>query len=239
MFKSPLITQKKMKHKFLFCIAFCLSSFISMAQEHFIDSVHVNYQSNEVNIFVQSYSNGVGEKRRQSISYTSDGVIAYDIFWLECDASLPAIDIDEHQISLDSVPAPTDIMIRLYYDTNIVNFDPNSGAGCFYKDEYDLQDSLYLSVSDQQDLSLDDIEHELNLQYYPNPVVNELVVLGDFKAMNNISVYDISGKQIYFTDVLSPEKVKINTSDWQEGVYFISIRTERGVIRKRIVKVTN
>ena len=78
-----------------------------------------------------------------------------------------------------------------------------------------------------------------NLILYPNPANHfvEIRVDGNGITIEGMEVYDIYGKLIRTTGCtnnVSP--IHINVSDLSSGVYFVRVRTNRGVVTKRFVK---
>lgn len=58
----------------------------------------------------------------------------------------------------------------------------------------------------------------------PNPVNNELLISGH--QIDNVEVYDISGKAIYRATGLATEQWTIDTSSWNKGVYIVKVNNQ-------------
>ncbi|MEO5571509.1 MAG: T9SS type A sorting domain-containing protein [Bacteroidia bacterium] len=72
---------------------------------------------------------------------------------------------------------------------------------------------------------------------YPNPVIESLTVSSIF-IFSEILITDISGKVIYSNNKKAVSKnLKIDSSNWKQGIYFISIVTEKGRTIKKIAKL--
>lgn len=78
---------------------------------------------------------------------------------------------------------------------------------------------------------------------YPNPVSSELLVRSS-ETINEIKLFDVVGKEI-FNSQLQPHsnnfpmksgQVKLKTENYSTGVYFIELMTDKGIVRKKIVK---
>lgn len=66
----------------------------------------------------------------------------------------------------------------------------------------------------------------------PNPVKNELIIrLNNDTVLNDVSVYDISGKLI-----LKSTNTTISTSHIASGMYMVQIATDKGSFTRRLVK---
>jgi hypothetical protein len=79
------------------------------------------------------------------------------------------------------------------------------------------------------------------VRLYPNPVCDYLLVNLDLKQKSNIDVAMINlvGQQVfsksYGTLDAGSQKLRINTSNFNSGIYFISIRTGNKVITNKII----
>lgn len=72
----------------------------------------------------------------------------------------------------------------------------------------------------------------------PNPVVDWLkVTFNGREETRAITISDITGRTIYTSDLKGNEKsVKVNTSSFPPGVYFLSLNTNNGNIAKKFIK---
>ncbi|HDO27554.1 MAG TPA: T9SS type A sorting domain-containing protein, partial [Bacteroidetes bacterium] len=68
---------------------------------------------------------------------------------------------------------------------------------------------------------------EFTYDMYPNPVTNKLTISG-VNDVNRIEIFDISGRVVKSVEVAS-EKVSMNLSDLQSGVYIISLHNAKGI----------
>ena len=87
-------------------------------------------------------------------------------------------------------------------------------------------------------LSSTDFELEANLKIYPNPFKNQINFdLGANSEKGTISIYDISGKQLYQTK-FEGNTASINSlGSLPSGIYLATLTTENGTsITKKIVK---
>jgi hypothetical protein len=78
-------------------------------------------------------------------------------------------------------------------------------------------------------------EHEaLNVAIFPNPAQGEVTLLADDNLLN-ISVYNLLGQQIETQDLNKTRQYKFNTEGLASGVYVVKIKTEKGMVSKRLV----
>lgn len=75
-------------------------------------------------------------------------------------------------------------------------------------------------------------EYENKFNIYPNPV-NDILVIDTDEEIEEINIYNIVGISVYKVNNI---KHDINVSDFAEGVYFISIKTDKGEVVKRFIK---
>lgn len=81
-------------------------------------------------------------------------------------------------------------------------------------------------------LSLDDNYFEREVSIYPNPAIDNLQIkLSDQLVLKNVVVYDLNGKELQ----VSSDKT-INVASLSNGLYFIQIVTQKGIITKKFIK---
>lgn len=67
------------------------------------------------------------------------------------------------------------------------------------------------------------ISTNMELQLFPNPVLNILNVKFTQGDIQSVKIYDINGKNIYSLFDNSDKKISINVSNFTNGIYFISV----------------
>jgi len=72
-----------------------------------------------------------------------------------------------------------------------------------------------------------------NILIYPNPIDNELIIQG--AANTSLKVYDLVGRIIY-SNHITTNQLSINTSQWEQGTYFVELVLPDG--DRKIKKVT-
>ncbi|MCB2218868.1 MAG: T9SS type A sorting domain-containing protein [Bacteroidetes bacterium] len=75
----------------------------------------------------------------------------------------------------------------------------------------------------------------ITFNMYPNPAGNQLTI-DKLDAANMIEVYNVIGEKVISLDNIQNEKVTINTSELTEGVYLITVYTEKGVQSTKFLK---
>ena len=63
----------------------------------------------------------------------------------------------------------------------------------------------------------------INVNYFPNPIVNELTVTSLF-VLDSVSVFDVQGKELMSENV-NTNILKVDFSGLDTGVYFVSVQS--------------
>jgi thiol-disulfide isomerase/thioredoxin len=82
--------------------------------------------------------------------------------------------------------------------------------------------------------SLDQNALEANLSIYPNPVSELLNIQVDY--IQNVSIYDASGKTVFTNAYNNIDQIALNVSDFETGIYIVTVSTSNGVVTSRFVK---
>ena len=94
----------------------------------------------------------------------------------------------------------------------------------------------YIKVSNS---GITDSDDKSGISICPNPTTGKLTINNEQLTINNIEIYDISGR---LAPNPSPNwrgaggEVEIDISHLSDGIYFLKITTEKGVINKKVVK---
>ncbi|MNX71110.1 hypothetical protein D3C86_1024130 [compost metagenome] len=72
-----------------------------------------------------------------------------------------------------------------------------------------------------------------SVQVFPNPTENQVTITMSF-AQAKLVITDAQGKTLYVNQILNNQSIDL--SQYEDGVYFLSIQTETGKLLKRIVK---
>ncbi|MDC8002616.1 T9SS type A sorting domain-containing protein [Aureisphaera galaxeae] len=74
---------------------------------------------------------------------------------------------------------------------------------------------------------------EQGLSIFPNPSSDQITVVSENQNINNIAIFDVTGKQLIDMSNMDVQRQNISISSLAEGIYFININN---LITKRIVK---
>jgi hypothetical protein len=74
----------------------------------------------------------------------------------------------------------------------------------------------------------------INVALYPNPAHESVTILADDNILN-VGVYNLFGQQIEKMELDGARQCIINTNDLASGVYVVKIKTENGIVAKRLI----
>ena len=187
-----------------------------------------NYGCNTQDVYFMSIDNG----------NTNAEVDAYEVSYLGGSSGFPAVSGSEGGgnavVSAYGITAfPTYILIKP--DHSIVEQDmwPISSAASF--DTYFAAHSLSYKACSSG------IKESTLANYffmYPNPVENNLKVeTSNGEKMDAITVYDVLGKKVMYSDLENVETAELNLGELEKGIYFVEILTEnQQTVTKRVTK---
>jgi len=71
----------------------------------------------------------------------------------------------------------------------------------------------------------------------PNPATNQFTIENSQLRINAIHIYNVLFEEVLFKQLTtSNQQLSIDVSTWKAGVYFVEVETEKGFIRKKLVK---
>jgi len=74
---------------------------------------------------------------------------------------------------------------------------------------------------------------------YPNPVSNELRITNYELQITDVKIFDVLGKMQCFDfaqQAKAENTIVINVSNLPNGIYFVMIKTEKGIVTKKVIK---
>ena len=138
----------------------------------------------------------------------------------EIDIEIPGNDCYSFRILDTGSDGGATILLKDVNGTVLNESDGNYGAG--YTIEF-KHGQLGLS---EQDL--------MAVNIYPNPSSGVVNVTSD-KTIDNVQVYDLSGKRIHQTSKLSTNKTELDLSAFGKGTYVLRIETGKTVTTKKVI----
>lgn len=106
----------------------------------------------------------------------------------------------------------------------------------FQKTHFDFLPILLIpritdTIGDSNSLSKINIDNTCNV--YPNPAIDKLNIISQFKV-KNAEIYNIAGIKVKEITIMTHEAI-IDISDLKQGSYIIKLYTTRGIATKKIV----
>ena len=88
-----------------------------------------------------------------------------------------------------------------------------------------------------RDCTNDGVEEiaEQNISISPNPATNEIMLTSNQK-LKTIHIYNVLGEEVLKLERIANSQKAIDISSWKAGVYFVEVETEKGIVRKKLVK---
>ncbi len=84
-------------------------------------------------------------------------------------------------------------------------------------------------------IGVGEISDSKEINIAPNPATNELIITNEDLDIKEVKMYDVMG-EIVNSQKATGNSVGVDLSGFAKGIYFIEVRTVRGVKRKRFVK---
>lgn len=110
-------------------------------------------------------------------------------------------------------------------------------AVCYGQWESDPSDTIHFRTLSNNNIidstGIADVARFVSL--YPNPTQDQFTIRHSQLTIDNVTVYDVYGKQLLFQKV-EANQTRIDMTPFAEGIYFVRIETEKGIVTKRLVK---
>ena len=185
--------------------------------------------------FKHAYTNYPGRNDSLRILISSDcGVTWQSIFYKGGNAlrTIPAASYDYFYPADGSQWKSDTISLAAYSGEVLIRFRSINGHG----------NNLFIDdVSiDQSTVGIDVVAIDnTDINVYPNPAASQISIEG-FALNSEIQISDITGKIVYKTAAAAPDnyreqKIKVNISDFSEGVYLVQIQTEKFIETKKVI----
>jgi hypothetical protein len=99
-------------------------------------------------------------------------------------------------------------------------------------------DNFQLTITDQVVLSgvASVSENSLNAIKYTNPIAEELAIQFHLNADYQVSIVDLSGKNVYINSFKNASTANISTAKLNAGTYILTISTKTEQIAVKLVK---
>ncbi len=117
----------------------------------------------------------------------------------------------------------------------IAELEINKEDGKIYAGTYGR--GLWASPAVPTVLGIQDFGLSKSIYFYPNPVIDKLVISSKNQLEGAIRVFDVTGKLLKYLPAESiGTNYTLNVSDLNTGIYFVRINSAKGYITQKIIK---
>lgn len=97
-------------------------------------------------------------------------------------------------------------------------------------EEYTMTKEAFIAVSG---VGVEDIENA-GIECFPNPAT-DVINVKSVNAIESIKIFNLNGQMMYVDHVVNNLTQSVNISNFDEGVYFIQIQTEKNLVTSKLV----
>lgn len=108
---------------------------------------------------------------------------------------------------------------KCFQDNSFTLFNPTNQDDCEY----------YLNHLSVETFDIDKVK------YYPNPTKELLIIENPYSENINANIYDINGRLIDNAQINSTDKIELDVSNFENGIYFIKIKTD--ILNSKTIKI--
>jgi len=100
--------------------------------------------------------------------------------------------------------------------------------------KFGYQANYHINVNPASSIEIYKIENEIVI--FPNPVKDELTVFSSQFSVEGIEIFDVHGRNIQSKIYNLQSEYIIDVSKLTNGIYFINIKTDKGIVYKKFIK---
>ena len=152
---------------------------------------------------------------------------------------------DTYIVTWEAPEQGTPTGYNVYFNNELVLENTSDLSYSFAKDEefyivevvalYEEGTSVGIIASDLDGVSIQEtMSEDGNVEVYPNPARDYIKLSANNCQLSAVRVYNVLGMMIEEIEINSNE-IEINFSDYNPGIYFFNIQTEKGNVTKKIV----
>jgi PKD repeat protein len=94
-------------------------------------------------------------------------------------------------------------------------------------------DTLWIKLLQTTKSTAPDLSQQIEI--YPNPAADVALLVSSDLQVEQIEALNPLGQLLQTVQFSGERSVRLNVSDWQEGIYILRIRTDKGIAEKRLV----
>ena len=126
------------------------------------------------------------------------------------------------------------ILLKIKSQSSLVENDTVSNDARIFFD-YNLPIQTNVAETTYAILSTEQFETDRNITIYPNPTKDNVIITAN-NRIKSIELYDMQGS-ILTKENYNSKNVSLNMSNQAAGIYFIKIKTDKGVKTEKVVKM--
>ena len=100
--------------------------------------------------------------------------------------------------------------------------------------ETDIMSKYIYVVQGDSDLGVEPISNNNIINIYPNPTNGYVTIEGS--DIEYVHIFSIEGKEIGFYNLGGSNYSNIDFSSFQNGIYLLIVKTQKGITRNKIIK---
>jgi uncharacterized protein RhaS with RHS repeats len=109
----------------------------------------------------------------------------------------------------------------------------SNGVGIQYS--YDVMGNRTQEVKTNNTISVEENENPLQINVYPNPFVNELMIRLQENTLTKVLLFDEQGK-VVLEQKQDSQTAQMNVNHLSSGIYFLEVQTDKGTQTFKVVK---
>jgi hypothetical protein len=210
-------------------------SFIYTPEQHRIDTVIMeNYEAYDIN-FTTSVPEQITYKW-VLLSNTLPASWTYSICYQGgCATGIPTTVVTMETITLAQAQQGVQGFLKINVTTGL-NY--GSGKAVFYVyDANDINrgDTVSFDIRWQNLLSTNEINFESQFSIYPNPANDVLIIRSEYDETSEVAFTNAIGEVVLTEKVNVREVKRLDISDLSQGIYFMTITSEKRKLIKKVI----
>ena len=139
----------------------------------------------------------------------------------------------------------TEGIVRLYARDTFYEPLPSNQTQLRFKNiKAYLKDGTYIQLGGQTvtavfpgiAVSTNDLSNPDEINIFPNPTTDQVRIESTQSRIENIQVFDATGQLVLSHLAIAKHQETIDLSAYANGIYFIQIRTDKGITTKKVIK---
>ena len=136
-----------------------------------------------------------------------------------------AIESFEFRLNFKTTTFPNNTIVNGLFHIYTSGTSGDSNVSCY----------IPITIILQHPTGINEMDND-KFKVFPNPTTQEITIESDnIVRINGIELTTVDGRQVLFQKNINDQN-NIDLTDFSKGIYFLLINTEKGQIRKKIIK---